>query len=69
MMKIKKLTILTLLWFLVCERILASVSSVMTAVDVPFEILLHFIASLPREYTDIGGMSYMVVVFSCIYSC
>ncbi|XP_073122421.1 uncharacterized protein [Henckelia pumila] len=40
----------------VCERILASASSVMTAVDVPLEILLHFIASLPREYTDVGGL-------------
>ncbi|XP_073307956.1 uncharacterized protein [Primulina huaijiensis] len=39
----------------VCERILASASSAVTAVDVPLEILLRFIASLPREYTDVGG--------------
>lgn len=42
---------------LVCEKILVAAASVMTATDVPLENILHFISSLPREYTDHGGMS------------
>ncbi|KAI3453453.1 hypothetical protein Pfo_010116 [Paulownia fortunei] len=39
----------------VCEKILAAAASVISGNDVPLEILLHFISSLPREYTDYGG--------------
>ncbi|PIN08693.1 hypothetical protein CDL12_18734 [Handroanthus impetiginosus] len=39
----------------VYEKILAAASSVTVASDIPLEILLHFISSLPREYTDYGG--------------
>lgn len=57
MMNLLKNVILTLSSALVCEKILAAAASVMSGSDVPLEILLHFIASLPREYTDYGGMS------------
>lgn len=39
----------------VCERMLDAATSVMAAVDIPLEILLHFVSSLPREFTDFGG--------------
>ncbi|XP_051144850.1 uncharacterized protein LOC127260880 isoform X3 [Andrographis paniculata] len=39
----------------VCERILAAAAFLMDTADVPLEILLHFLSSLPREYTDYGG--------------
>ncbi|XP_027183076.1 uncharacterized protein LOC113781357 [Coffea eugenioides] len=39
----------------VCERMLDAATSVMAAVDIPLEILLHFISNLPREFTDFGG--------------
>ncbi|KAL2548019.1 tRNA/rRNA methyltransferase (SpoU) family protein [Forsythia ovata] len=39
----------------VCEKILAAADSVMSSLDVPREMLLHFISSLPREFTDYGG--------------
>ncbi|CAI9095603.1 OLC1v1031591C1 [Oldenlandia corymbosa var. corymbosa] len=41
--------------FQVCERILDAATLVMTAVDVPLEMLLLFISCLPREVTDLGG--------------
>ncbi|KAH6767928.1 tRNA/rRNA methyltransferase family protein [Perilla frutescens var. frutescens] len=45
----------------VCEKILAAAASVMSGSDIPLEILLHFISSLPREYTDYGGSLRYVV--------
>ncbi|CAA3014630.1 uncharacterized protein LOC111390252 [Olea europaea subsp. europaea] len=39
----------------VCEKILAAADSVMSSLDIPLEMLFHFISSLPREYTDYGG--------------
>ncbi|KAL8528968.1 hypothetical protein ACS0TY_006437 [Phlomoides rotata] len=45
----------------VCEKILAAAASVMTATDVPLENILQFISSLPREYTDHGGLLRGVV--------
>ncbi|KAL0446379.1 UNVERIFIED_CONTAM: hypothetical protein Slati_1765800 [Sesamum latifolium] len=45
----------------VCEKILAAVGSVMTATDVPLEILLHFISSVPPEYTNYRGSLRHVV--------
>ncbi|KAK4423009.1 putative methyltransferase TARBP1 [Sesamum alatum] len=45
----------------VCEKILAAVASVMTAIDVPLEILLHFISSVPPEYTNYRGSLRHVV--------
>ncbi|XP_020547413.1 uncharacterized protein LOC105155957 isoform X2 [Sesamum indicum] len=45
----------------VCEKILAAVDSVMAATDVPLEILLHFISSVPPEYTNYRGSLRHVV--------
>ncbi|KAL0326606.1 UNVERIFIED_CONTAM: hypothetical protein Sangu_1738600 [Sesamum angustifolium] len=45
----------------VCEKILAAVDSVMIATDVPLEILLHFISSVPPEYTNYRGSLRHVV--------
>lgn len=47
---------------LVCEKILAAAAAVMSGSNVPLEILLHFISSLPREYTDYGGTSRMCAI-------
>lgn len=44
-----------LLWLLVYEKILDAATSAMSPVDVPLEILLHFVSSLPREFTEFGG--------------
>lgn len=48
---------LIICFVVVCEKILAAAASVISGNDVPVEILLHFISSLPRECTDCGGMS------------
>ncbi|CAK9173318.1 unnamed protein product [Ilex paraguariensis] len=40
----------------VCEKILDAAASVMSVLDVPLEVLLHFIATLPQEFTDCGGL-------------
>ncbi|KAK6146394.1 hypothetical protein DH2020_020263 [Rehmannia glutinosa] len=45
----------------VCAKTLAAAASVMTGTDIPLKILLHFIASLPREHTDYGGSLRYVV--------
>ncbi|KAI3973692.1 hypothetical protein MKX01_031112 [Papaver californicum] len=39
----------------VCEKVLEAASSVMCTSDVPVETLMHFIAKVPREFTDYGG--------------
>ncbi|RZC48081.1 hypothetical protein C5167_041028 [Papaver somniferum] len=39
----------------VCEKVLEAASSVMCTSDVPVETLMHFIAKVPREFTDFGG--------------
>ncbi|GAB2273232.1 hypothetical protein Dimus_008033 [Dionaea muscipula] len=39
----------------VCERILEAADSVICAHELPLEILLHFVSSLPHELTDVGG--------------
>ncbi|PON64646.1 Armadillo-type fold containing protein [Parasponia andersonii] len=39
----------------VCEKVLEAGASVVCTFDVPLEILLHFISTLPREFTDYGG--------------
>ncbi|KAM7273825.1 hypothetical protein ACFE04_028489 [Oxalis oulophora] len=39
----------------VCEKVLEAAAVVVCVRDVPLEILLYFIASLPREFTDDGG--------------
>lgn len=39
----------------VCEQVLEAASLVCTC-DVPLDVLLHFLVSLPRDFTDFGGM-------------
>ncbi|GKV10777.1 hypothetical protein SLEP1_g22096 [Rubroshorea leprosula] len=39
----------------VCGKVLKAAASLMYATDVPLEILLSFISTLPREFTDNGG--------------
>lgn len=39
----------------VCEKVLETAASVVCTYNVPLEILLHFISSFPREFTDYGG--------------
>ncbi|GLT91144.1 hypothetical protein SLE2022_090460 [Rubroshorea leprosula] len=39
----------------VCGKVLEAAASLMYATDVPLEILLSFISTLPREFTDNGG--------------
>ncbi|KAB5573980.1 hypothetical protein DKX38_001174 [Salix brachista] len=39
----------------VCEKVLEAAALLVSALDVPLEILLHFIATLPRTFTDYGG--------------
>ena len=43
------------LTFPVCEKVLEAATSLVSTLDVPLEILLHFIATLPRAFTDYGG--------------
>ncbi|KAA8525977.1 hypothetical protein F0562_007922 [Nyssa sinensis] len=42
--------------FRVCEKVLDASVSAISTFDVPLEILLHFISTLPREFTDYGGL-------------
>uniref|UniRef100_A0A803PMX3 tRNA (guanosine(18)-2'-O)-methyltransferase TARBP1 n=1 Tax=Cannabis sativa TaxID=3483 RepID=A0A803PMX3_CANSA len=39
----------------VCEKVLEAGASVVCTFDVPLEILLHFISTVPRDFTDYGG--------------
>ncbi|KDP39960.1 hypothetical protein JCGZ_03491 [Jatropha curcas] len=39
----------------VCEKVLEAVASVVSTFNVPLEVLLHFVSTLPREFTDYGG--------------
>nr|POF01631.1 putative methyltransferase tarbp1 [Quercus suber] len=41
--------------FRVCEKVLEAAASVVCTFEVPLQILLHFISTLPREFTDYGG--------------
>ncbi|XVE57547.1 hypothetical protein DITRI_Ditri04bG0099200 [Diplodiscus trichospermus] len=41
--------------FRVCEKVVEAAASLVPASDIPLEILLHFISTLPREVTDYGG--------------
>lgn len=50
----------------VCEEILDAAVSVMAPHDVPLETLLLFVASLPRELTDSGGIRNFFFVTSSI---
>lgn len=36
--------------------------------DVPLDLLLHFLSSVPREFTDLTGMHYKKI-FSYFYHC
>ena len=59
--------------FPVCEKVLEAAALLVNTLDVPLEILLHFIATLPRAFTDYGGNYAMWIHgFSCssiIYFC
>ena len=46
---------ITFLWLLVCEKVIEAAASVVCTFEVPLQILLHFISTLPREFTDYGG--------------
>ncbi|XP_062073868.1 uncharacterized protein LOC133778060 isoform X2 [Humulus lupulus] len=39
----------------VCEKVLEVGDSVVCTFEVPLEILLHFISTVPRDFTDYGG--------------
>ncbi|KAL2903102.1 putative methyltransferase TARBP1 [Bienertia sinuspersici] len=39
----------------VCEKVLEAAVSVVCPDELSFETILHFIAALPREFTDVGG--------------
>ncbi|KAJ4826548.1 hypothetical protein Tsubulata_039607 [Turnera subulata] len=39
----------------VCENVVDAATSMLSPLDVPFETLLLFISTLPREFTDYGG--------------
>lgn len=39
----------------VCERVMEAASAMLCAQDLPLEMVLHFISTLPREFTDFGG--------------
>uniref|UniRef100_A0A2N9GXM7 Uncharacterized protein n=1 Tax=Fagus sylvatica TaxID=28930 RepID=A0A2N9GXM7_FAGSY len=41
--------------FRVCEKVIEAAASVVCTFEVPLQILLHFISTLPREFTDYGG--------------
>ncbi|KAK3023238.1 hypothetical protein RJ639_043350, partial [Escallonia herrerae] len=43
----------------VCEKVLDAAASVVSVLDVPLELLLHFISTLPRASTDCGGLLRM----------
>ncbi|KAK3029857.1 hypothetical protein RJ639_038291 [Escallonia herrerae] len=43
----------------VCEKVLDSAASVVSVLDVPLELLLHFISTMPRASTDCGGLLRM----------
>ena len=40
---------------IVCKRVMDATSSVLCVEDVPLKMLLHFVSTLPREFTDFGG--------------
>ena len=48
---------------LVCEKVLEAAASVLLVHKVSLEKLLHFIAAIPREFTDFGGMLIIAVYF------
>ncbi|KAJ4784544.1 tRNA/rRNA methyltransferase (SpoU) family protein [Rhynchospora pubera] len=39
----------------VCEKVLEAASSLISATDVQLDLLLHFLSTIPREFTDIAG--------------
>ncbi|XP_031502513.1 uncharacterized protein LOC116265767 isoform X2 [Nymphaea colorata] len=39
----------------VCDQVLASASSLVPVSELPLDLLLHFLSSFPREFTDING--------------
>ncbi|XP_078155872.1 tRNA/rRNA methyltransferase (SpoU) family protein [Carex rostrata] len=39
----------------VCEKVLDATSSLITATEIQLDLLLHFLSTIPREFTDISG--------------
>ncbi|KAF6153002.1 hypothetical protein GIB67_021607 [Kingdonia uniflora] len=48
----------------VCEKVVEAAASVMCASDVPLETLMHFFATMPREFTDYRGRWRMDVMWN-----
>lgn len=61
------LVVIILSLLAVCEEILDAAVSVMAPYDVPLETLLLFVASLPRELTDSGGIRNFFVTSSILH--
>lgn len=54
----------------VCEDVLNAASSLTNAMDIQFDLLLHFISKVPREFTDNGSLRVIVQkwLLKCNYS-
>lgn len=39
----------------VCEKVLDATSSLITATEIQLDLLLHFLSTIPRDFTDISG--------------
>lgn len=48
----------------VCEKVLEAAVSVVSPDELSLETILHFIAALPREFTDSGGTELLLICFS-----
>ncbi|XP_043812569.1 uncharacterized protein LOC110629722 isoform X3 [Manihot esculenta] len=53
--KAMAIILVNFLAFAVCEKVLEAAASVVNTFDMPLEILLHFVSTVPREFTDYGG--------------
>jgi tRNA guanosine-2'-O-methyltransferase len=40
----------------VCKKVLEATSSLISATEVQLDLLLHFLSTIPREFTDISGI-------------
>lgn len=50
-----------LLCLSVCEKILDAAALVMHVIDVPLELLLQFVSTLPQESTNYGGICDILI--------
>lgn len=58
--KAMAIILVNFLAFAVCEKVLEAAASVVNTFDMPLEILLHFVSTVPREFTDYGGKQIAV---------